>query len=105
VVSFSVRQRERDTAIRRALGASTLDVVRAVLRRELRLILAGLVLGLILSAGESALISTLSLPVPSLGIAGTAGIALLLFVVAAIAIAFPTRDALRVSPMQALRQE
>jgi hypothetical protein len=105
IVSFSVKQRQRDIAIRLAVGAGKLDVVRVVLRRELRLVLAGLAVGLIISAGESALIGTLSLPVPALGVLKTFAVAALLLVVAAIAAAFPTRDALRVSPMQVLRQE
>jgi predicted permease len=105
VISFSIRQRQREIAVHVAHGARSFDVVRLVARRELRLVLIGLAIGACLSIGEAALISTLALPFPSLDILDTIVIAIVLLVCAAIAAAVPVRAALRIAPMQILRQE
>lgn len=105
VVAFAVQQRRREIAVHVAIGAGPRAVLRLVMRREMRLVIVGLASGLVLALGESGLINSLTLPLPGLGIVGLAGVAALLLAVAAIAIVMPARAALRIAPMEVLRQE
>jgi len=105
IVGLAVRQRRRDIAVHVAMGAGTREVLRLVLDREMRLVIIGLVVGLVLAVGEGRLIAHLVLPVPALGAAMLVGLALLLLAVAALAALVPARLALRIAPMQVLRQE
>ncbi|HEX8945629.1 MAG TPA: hypothetical protein VF785_20985, partial [Gemmatimonadaceae bacterium] len=88
-----------------AMGAGPSDVLRLVLRRELRLIVIGLAAGFVLAAGEAKLIAAWLLPLATLGVAGLVGLAVLLFTVATAASVVPALGALRIAPMQVLRQD
>ena len=105
IVGLAVRQRRRDIAVHIALGAGARDVLRLVLDRELRLVAIGLAAGVALALGEARLVANLALPMPSLGVGGFAALAALLLVVAGIAAFIPARTALRIAPMQVLRQD
>jgi hypothetical protein len=105
VVAFSVRQRRREIAVRVAMGATPRDVLGAVLRRELRLVLFGLGTGILLALGEAGLLGATGIPLTPLGAEGFVAIPLLLFAVALVATMVPARGALRIDPMQVLRQE
>jgi ABC-type antimicrobial peptide transport system permease subunit len=105
IVAFAVAQRRRDIAVHVAMGASPTDVLRLVLRRELRLVVIGLGTGLVLAAGEAKLIAAWLLPLAPLGVGGLAGLAALLFTIAAAASIVPALGALRVAPMHVLRQD
>jgi putative ABC transport system permease protein len=105
VVAFAVRQRFRDIAVHVAMGANPRAVLQLVLRRELRLVAIGLVCGLVLAMSEAQLIASLTLPLASLGAVGFIGITLLMLLVASIATTVPALAALRIAPMQVLRQE
>lgn len=105
IVGLAVRQRRRDIAVHIALGAGPRDVLRMVLDREMRLVAIGLAAGVVLSFGEARLIANLVLPLPALGVPGFAALAALLFAVAALAAFIPATTALRIAPMQVLRQD
>jgi hypothetical protein len=105
VVAFAVAQRRLEIAVHVAMGASARDVLRLVLRREMRLVLVGLAVGLVLAAGESLLIQAWVVPLTPLGAGGFALVAAILIAVAAIASTVPALGALRIAPMQVLRQE
>jgi predicted permease len=105
VVAFAVVQRRRDIAVHIALGAVSRDVMRLVLSHELRLVAFGLLVGLLLSAGEARLIAAWLVPLTSLGPVSFAGISLALFLVAFVATLVPALGALRIAPMAVLRQE
>jgi predicted permease len=105
IVGLAVRQRRRDIAVHIALGAGTRDVLRMVLDHEVRLVAIGLCAGVVLSLGEARLMDNLVLPLPALGVSGFAALAAVLFVVAGIAAFIPARTALRIAPMQVLRQD
>jgi macrolide transport system ATP-binding/permease protein len=105
IVSFAVAQRQRDIAIHMALGATPTDVLRLVLTHEMRLVAAGLAVGLVLSIGEARLIAALIAALTSLGMAEIMGIAGLLLGVAFLASLVPGLSALRIAPMFVLRQD
>ncbi|HXT14180.1 MAG TPA: ADOP family duplicated permease [Gemmatimonadaceae bacterium] len=105
VVAFGVEQRRREIAVHMAVGARPADVLKFVMRGELRLVGIGLAIGLVLAIGESGLINSWTLPLPSLGVLGLAAIAVFLMLVGTVATLVPASAALRISPMQALRQD
>ena len=59
ILAYSVQQRVRDFGVRRALGATTADVLRLVAGGAIRVIGAGVVIGLVLSAAFGRLITTM----------------------------------------------
>jgi ABC-type lipoprotein release transport system permease subunit len=105
IVSFAVTQRRRDIAVHVAMGASPADVLRLVLRRELRSAIGGLVAGLVISAGVAKVLASIAIPLAPLGTAGFVALPILLLIVTFVAAAVPAAAALRIAPMQVLRQE
>jgi putative ABC transport system permease protein len=59
ILAYSVQQRMRDFGVRRALGATTNDVLSLVITNAARLIGVGAVVGLVLAAIFSRLITTM----------------------------------------------
>jgi predicted permease len=104
-LSYAVMQRRREMAVRVALGASALDVVRLVLRDSLRIALAGVVagtaIGLVAGRWMADLLFEVSPRDPF--VFGAVGASLI--VVAVLAALVPSRQATRVDPMVALRAE
>jgi predicted permease len=105
VIAYSVSQRTHEIGIRMALGASPREISNLIMGRGLGLVLIGTVLGL---AGAFALTRILSIML--YGVSATdpltfAGVALFLATVAMGACFVPTRRAMRVDPMLALRYE
>lgn len=105
VVAFAVAQRRHEIAVHSAMGALPADVLRLVLRRELRLVFVGLVAGVVMAIGEAALIQAWVLPLTPLGVSGFALLAVMLLVVATTAAVVPATSALRIAPMEVLRRD
>ncbi|HKY44957.1 MAG TPA: ABC transporter permease [Pyrinomonadaceae bacterium] len=105
VMMYAVTQRTREISIRMALGASFRDVLRLILGDGMRLVIAGLVLGLIGAFAFTRVFSSLLLDVSATDPLTFVAVALLLFVTATLACLIPARRAARVDPMVALRQE
>jgi predicted permease len=104
-MSFTMRRRIRDFGIRMALGASSADVLAAVVREGFRLTAAGLAIGLALSAVTGRGLRSFLYGV-SPGDARTyAGVLILLTLGSLAACLLPAYRASRVDPMQALRDE
>jgi len=105
VTSYTTRQRTHEIGIRVALGATKQDVLRLVLGHGLRLTIAGVALGMVLSFVLTRFLSGLLLGVTSTDALTFSSVALLLCTVALFACFLPARWAMRVDPMVALRYE
>jgi putative ABC transport system permease protein len=105
LVSFTVAQRTRDIAIRRAVGADGNEVVAGIVRQGLGLAAGGLFLGLLVAIPAAWLIRGVLVGVgPADPVSILGGIALLV-VTATVASFIPARRAARIDPMTSLRQE
>ncbi len=105
VTAYTTRQRTHEIGIRVALGATKPDVLRLVLGHGVRLMLAGVGLGLVLSFVLTRFLSKLLLGVTSTDALTFTSVAFLLCAVALFACFLPARWAMRVDPMVALRYE
>ena len=103
ILAYSVQQRVRDFGVRRALGATTADILRLVATDAARLVVAGAAIGLALSAALGRLIATMLFGVTPLDIVTFAMVTLVLAVTATIAVAGPAWRAARIDPAVALR--
>ncbi len=103
VMAYSVAQRAREIGIRIALGADSRSVLRLVVGQGLKLTLAGLGAGLLLSLGFGRLLTSLLFEVRPTDAATFGGISLLLASVAFLASYVPAWRATRVDPAVVLR--
>ena len=105
VAAHGASVRTREVGIRMALGARAADVLRLIVRENLRLSVVGMVIGLVLSAaGATALSSFLFGLTPRDGTVFLGG-AFVLCGVAAVASYVPARRAASLDPVRALRHE
>ena len=103
VIAYLVAQRTQEIGVRMALGADKGDILRLVMGRSLRLILSGMVLGLLAALAATRVLSSLLYDI-STHDPVTFGLAMLLLVVVAIvAVLIPARSATSVDPIVALR--
>jgi predicted permease len=105
VVAYIVSQQTQEIGIRMALGAQMSDVLRPVLGQSLRLVMAGIGVGLVLSFALTRLVAS-QLP----GVSATdpltfVAVSCLLCAVALAASIIPARRATKVDPLIALRAE
>jgi ABC-type antimicrobial peptide transport system permease subunit len=89
--------------VRRALGATTSDVLRLVISDAARVVATGAVIGLTLSAASGRLIETMLFGVSPLDLETFAIVTIVLGVTAAVAIVGPAWHAARIDPVVALR--
>jgi putative ABC transport system permease protein len=103
MLAYSVQLSERDFGVRRALGATSRDVLRQVVGDAVRVIGAGAALGLLLSAMLGRLLTSVLFGVQPLDLLTFATVTMVLGLTAAIAIAGPAWRAARIDPATALR--
>jgi predicted permease len=105
VLSYSIGQRTREIGIRMALGASGSAVVPMVVWGGMRLVLAGIVVGMFGALALTRFLESLLYEVSAIDPPTYLGVALALTVVAALACMIPARRAARLDAMAALRGE
>jgi putative ABC transport system permease protein len=105
ILAYSIQQRVRDIGVRRALGATTVDIFRLVVGSTVRVVAAGAVIGLVGAATLGRLVSTLLFGVEPLDPSTFALVTLTLGLTGAIAIVGPAWRATRIDPVAALRGE
>jgi predicted permease len=105
VISYSVAQRTREVGIRMALGAQTTDVLKLVVRDGLKLVVIGVLVGLVGAFMLSRLLTTLLFGVTPTDSVTYVTVALGLVAVALAACYIPARRAAKVDPLVALRFE
>jgi predicted permease len=105
VMSYEVRQRRREIAVRSAIGATAAALFHTVLRRSLLVGLAGAAIGIVLAGAVTRTLSSLLYGIQPIDpFVFFAGAGVLLAVVVAAA-ALPARRAAAVDPIDALRAE
>ncbi len=105
VMAYAVSQRTREIGIRMALGEKAEGVLGMVMRRGLRLTVAGIAAGLAVSFAAAPRIAPLLYGVSPADPVSIVGAAALLIAVGALASLIPALRATRVDPIEALRQE
>jgi putative ABC transport system permease protein len=105
LLAFTVAQRQREIGIRMALGAQRFDVLNLVVGQGMRLILAGVVIGLLGSFALTRVLAGVLFKVEPTDPLTLVTVTFSLCVVALLACYIPARRATKVDPMVALRFE
>jgi putative ABC transport system permease protein len=104
-MSYSASQRTHEIGIRTALGAQRRDVLRLVMNDGAKIVLFGITIGIAGALVLTRLMASLLFEVKPTDPATFAAVAILLALVTLAACYIPTRRAMRVDPMVALRYE
>jgi predicted permease len=105
LVAYTVARRVPEIGVRVALGATPSNVMRLLLREGLAITVAGLAAGLVLAALLTPFLGVLLAGVPPHDPASFALVAIVLVATALIASYGPARRGMRLSPVEALRQD
>jgi predicted permease len=105
IVSFSVTQRTREMGIRLALGATSANLLRAILRRPVTQLATGALLGLGIAAAVLQLVKVIPFDLQPGGPWLTLAFVAVMLAAGLAACVVPARRALRIHPMDALRHE
>jgi putative ABC transport system permease protein len=105
VVALMVSQRTREIGIRMALGAQNNDVLRMVLQQGMRIITAGLVIGIVAALLLSRVMRALLFSTPVNDPVTFVAVALMFLAVGFVATYVPARRVTKVDPLIALRSE
>jgi putative ABC transport system permease protein len=105
LMAFSVAQRRTEIGVRMALGGQRGDVVKLVMGEGLRLLMAGVAVGLLLAFAFTRLLSSLLYGVSAADPAVYVGVPILLFLIGLLACLVPMLRATRIHPITALRYQ
>ena len=105
VMTYAISRRTREIGLRVALGARQQDVVRSILFESLRLVAAGMVIGLPLALASVRLLRTQLTDVSTVDVPSIAAALTVLAVSGIVASLIPALRASHVSPIVALQSE
>jgi len=105
VIAYSVSQRRREVGIRMALGAGKSLILRMVIGQGIKLVLIGVAIGLVGALGLTRFLSGLLYGVKPGDPLTLVAVSALLMAVAFLASYIPARQAAKVDPMAALKQD
>jgi putative ABC transport system permease protein len=105
VIAYGVQLRRREIGIRLALGATRERVLAMILSDGMRMVVAGVLLGVITAMALTRLLETLLFGVSPRDPVTFAAVPAVLIVAAALACLLPARRAARVNPVEAMRAE
>ena len=104
-VRYIVVLRTREVGIRIAVGAQKRDILGLILRESTRPVLTGLLAGMFLALGASYLLRGVLYGLGAVDAISFIGVSLLFLAIALLAAYPPSRRAMRVDPVVALRYE
>lgn len=104
-VSYIVVLRTREIGIRMAIGAQKRDIFSLILRDSTRPVIFGLLLGMLLAVADSYLLHGVLYGLSTIDTVSFIGVSLLFSLIALVASYPPSRRAMRVDPIVALRYE
>ena len=104
-VSYIVVLRTREVGIRIAMGAQKRDIFALTMRESIRPVFAGLLAGMVLAAGASHLLRGVLYGLNTVDAISFVGASLLFLAIALVATWPPSRRAMRVDPVVALRYQ
>jgi ABC-type antimicrobial peptide transport system permease subunit len=104
-VSYMVVLRTREVGIRMAVGAQKRNILALMMRESVRPVVAGLLAGMVLAAGESRLLRGVLYGLNTVDPISFVGVSLLFLAIALFASWPPSRRAMRVDPVVALRYQ
>ena len=105
LASYTVSKRLRELSIRVALGAQAKQILSAALGRMLILLASGSVIGIVLGAAASRLLSAIVYQATAQDPFVLTAVALTLLLTGALSVAGPVRRALHVDPANVLREQ
>jgi putative ABC transport system permease protein len=103
ILAYSVQQRARDFGVRRALGATSGDVVRLVMTSAARIVAGGAAVGLIAAAAAGRLVTTMLFGVEPLDVTTFSLVTAVIAAAAVLSVAGPAWRATRIDPATVLR--
>jgi len=104
-VSYIVVLRTREVGIRMALGAEKRDILSLMLRESAQPVVVGLSVGVVLAIGTAWLLRHVLYGIHTIDGISFAGVVLLFLAISLLAALVPSRRAMRVEPVTALRYE
>jgi putative ABC transport system permease protein len=105
MVSYDVVLRAREVGIRMAIGAQKRDILNVVMRGSLRAVLVGLAVGVVLAIGAARLLRGVLYGLGALDVVSFAAASALFLTIALAASWLPSRRAMRIDPLVALRDQ
>jgi macrolide transport system ATP-binding/permease protein len=104
-IAYVVVLRTREVGIRMAIGARKRDILALMMRESTRPVVAGLLVGMVLAAGASRLLRGVLYGLNTVDAISFAGASFLFLAISLVATWLPSRRAMRVDPLEALRYE